>query len=257
MVAIFFVIQAGSEALYAQPNTVSSLLPQSLGVSVYEALDRIAPAAFVEEGLAADALAHHDLDRAQHFAQRLRPSPRRDDLLGRIAQERGDMRGASEYYFAAPDVDRMQSAVMELAKTDAPGAYALELRFGQRLASLQTHPDAVAESFYVAGNLAQWLGRGDASLAHYERALELAPLDMKYTIAAATEAYVTKKNADAARLYQRGLSVNPACGDCFGGLGMLALRAGNRNLAMQYLQRGRAADPDSGMMRALERALKQ
>jgi tetratricopeptide (TPR) repeat protein len=256
VVAIFFVIQTGSEALYAQPNTVSSFVPHSVGVSVYETLDRVAPMAFVDEGLAADAIAHGDLDRAQHFAERLKSSGRRDDLLGQVAQARGNARLASDYFFAAPDVDRMQQTVRELAKHDPASAYALELRFEKRLEALQTHPDAVAESYFIAGNLAERLHRGPESFASYQHALDLAPLNLKYIVGTGIEAYLLKRNADARRLYQRGLEVNPACGDCLGGLGVLALQAGNRAIALQYEKRARAVDPSSGMLAELERELK-
>lgn len=232
------------------------MMPRPIGVSIYRALDRLAPAAYVEETLADYELKSGNLDDAQHFALRIPPGPRRDDLLGQIAQVRGLNPLAAEYYFAAPDVDRMQTIVMTLAKTNAPGALDLELRFGARLAALQTHPDAVADSFYVAGNLAQWLGRRDESLRHYESALQLAPLNVKYILGGANQAYVMANYPEAKRLFQHGVDIAPGSGDMYAGLGLVALRTGDRAGALAYAARARAVDPRSQELTGLEQALK-
>lgn len=238
------------------PGTVSALIPPSFGTSVYRALDRVAPLTFVDESLAEDALDRGDLDSAQYYTNRLHPSSRRDDLLGRIAAARGDAALARQYYFDAPDVERMQEAIRALARTDAPGAYALEVRFAERLASLRRHPDALADAYFAAGNFADWLGWRAKSMENYRRALALAPLDMNYLLNAGSEAYVSGDLATAQEYYARGITVNPACGDCLAGLGMIAARHGDRAQARIYAKRAHAADATSKMLTALDAMLR-
>lgn len=218
VLATFGVIQCASASFVAQPNTFSALIPRSFGLAVYRALDRVAPAAYVEETLGEDALTRGDLDRAEHYAVRLPAGPRRDDLLGRIAATRGEAMLAREYYFAAPDFDRMQAAIAELAKTDPASAYDLEVRFGARLAELRTHPDALADSYFIAGELAEAMTRRDLSLQNYERALALAPLDMKYLLSAGYEAVKVRNYAQARRYFTRCLNIDPSSRDCLRGL---------------------------------------
>ena len=256
VLVLFGVIQVASMAFVRAPHTLSSLIPLSFGRDVYRALDRVAPAAFVEETLAEDALARGDLDGALHYATRLHASSRRDDLLGRIAEARGDLALAREYYFSAPDVDRMQQLIRALARVDAPGAYDLEVRFAQHLASLQRHPDALAQAYFTAGNFADWLGWRAKSIENYKRALALAPFDITYLLKAGSEAYVSGDFDLAKQYYARGVNVNPACADCLAGLGMVAFRQGDRAQARAYAARSRAADSKSAMLRALDGLLR-
>lgn len=212
------VIQIASASFVAQPHTFSALIPRNFGPAVYRVLDRVAPAPYVEETLAEEALSRGDLDAAEHYAVRLPAAARRDDLLGRIADARGESMLAREYYLAAPDFDRMQTAILYLAKTDPASAYAMEVQFGARLAALRTHPDALAESYFIAGELADTLSRHDVSLQQYERALALAPLDMKYLLNAAYEAVTLGEYETARGYFARCLAVDPASRDCARGL---------------------------------------
>jgi len=257
VLAALGVIQCASASFVAQPGTFSALIPRSFGLAVYRAIDRVAPAPYVEETLGEDALSRGDLGAAEHYAVRLPAGARRDDLLGRIAAARGEAELSREYYFVAPDFDRMQAAIADLAKTDPASAYDLEMRFGARLSVLQTHPDALAESYFIAGQLADAMSRRALSLQNYERALALAPLDMKYLLNAANEAVTLGEYDTARRYFARGLNVNPVSGDCLAGLGIVALRDGHRALALQYAARARAVDPHAAMLGALERELSQ
>jgi tetratricopeptide (TPR) repeat protein len=250
------IIQAASASFIAAPGTVSALIPRSFGLHVYRALDRVAPAAYVEETLAEDALQRGAFGDAEHYALRLFPGGRRDDLLGRIAEAQGNAQLAREYFFAAPDVDRMQTSIMALAKHDPGAAYDTELHFADRLAMLRTHPDALADAYFNAGAIAAYSGRRAEALQNYERALALAPLDMKYLLNAANEAYGLGRYDVAKRYFARGVDVNPASGDCLAGLGLVALRQGHRDQAQQYAARARAADPHAPMIAALEAALR-
>jgi Tfp pilus assembly protein PilF len=52
------------------------------------------------------------------------------------------------------------------------------------------------------------------------------------------------------------VAIDPAGGDAYAGLGLIALREGRRDRAQAYLQRARALDPHAQMIPALEAALR-
>jgi tetratricopeptide (TPR) repeat protein len=258
VVVAFAFVQLASDALYAPaaPSALVAHVPLGFGLRVYHALDRIAPAAYVEDALAANALQHGDLADAERYALRMPASPRRDDLLAQVARARGQDLLASEYFFAAADVDAMQGEVMRIAHRDLPGAMDLEERFRTRLIALKTHPDAVAASYWYSGNFDTMLRRYRAGTALYERALALAPANMGYVLSAANDALLAGDTGAARALFTQGLRVNPASGDALAGLGLVELRAGHRDLAQGDLRRAHAIDPDAQMIPALERALR-
>lgn len=255
MLVTLGTIQLASDAFIRAPGTFSALIPVAFGMRVYEFLDRVAPAAYVDETLAEAALDNGDLPRAQHYAIRLQDGPRRDDLLGRVAQARGETMLAMEYYFAAPDVTRMQSSIATLAATDASSAYDIERRFATHLQDLQTHPDAVADASFIAASLANQLHRPQDALHDFEAAARLAPLDVKYLLGTANEAFVAHRYGIATTYYRRGLAVNPACGDCYAGLGVVALREGRRDEALLDRAKASAVQPDSQMLHELDKEL--
>lgn len=241
-------VQAASAALYRSPAS-------RFGLAVYSALDRFAPVGFVEDTLTHSALARGDLDAAQHYAMRMPQSARRDDALAQIAAARGEGGQAFEYFYAADDVDALQRSVRAVAVHDVATAYALEARVRVRLIQSETHPDAVAESYFISGQLAGLLGRSHEALVNYQAALGMAPLDMTYVLATANCAMDNHDYELARTTFRGGLDVNPASGDALAGLGIVALRTGDRAEAKAYLARAEAAEPHAPMVRALKRAL--
>jgi tetratricopeptide (TPR) repeat protein len=193
-------------------------LVQFGGERVYRVLDRVAPAAYVEEELASAAMRRGDLDAAQHYAVRMPAGPRRDDFLAQIAQARGQTMLAREYYFAAYDDDAMQRLVAQLAATDIYGALALEQHFRERLIALGTHPDAIAASYGQSGTYEMWLKRYAQASADQQRAYALAPHNLGYLLSAAWDAYFAGDRATARALFTRGLAVDPGCAQCRAGL---------------------------------------
>lgn len=263
-------VQLASYSLYAgvaAPGTLPTRIPAHFGLAVYRTLDRIAPAPYVEATLAEQSLEQGDAASAQRYALRLPASPSRDELLARVALARGEGSLALEYFLAAPDVDAVQRAAERLATNSPDAGYQLERLLRVRLALLATHPDAVAETYWQMGNLAnrqawreisgspaqnRWLRRG---LRAYERAVALAPLSERYIIADANQADLLGDEQRAAALFRQGADVDPGSGDAIAGLGVMALRRGDRAAATTYLQRARTVDPDALMVRALARAL--
>ena len=253
------LVQLGSDALYgsgAQASAFPSHVPESFGLTVYRALDRAVPAPYVEETLARVALAHHDLDAAQRAAVKLPATPVRNELLAQVAQARGEHLLALEYYFAAPDVDAMQSEIARLAARDPAAAYDLESRLRARLVELRTHPDAIAESYWIAGDIAAHAGWGSRALADFSTAAGLAPLSTKYALATANQALTMRRDADAARWYASALSADPQNPDAIAGLGLVALHRGDRLSALRYETRARRIDPHSPLLAELERELR-
>ncbi|HEY5426128.1 MAG TPA: tetratricopeptide repeat protein [Candidatus Tumulicola sp.] len=269
-VGVFAAIQTASyafDASVAAPGSLPTRVPLRFGLAVYRALDRVAPAAYVESTLAANALAQGNPAVALRYALRLPASPSRDELLAHVARARGQSELALEYFLAAPDVDAVQSAATALAVRDPAAAYALERTLRARLARLTTHPDGVAETSWRMGELANerawrevsgsraqdaWLGR---AMKDFQSAADLAPLSEKFAIAAANQAALLGDLSRAAALFTRAADVNPGSADAVAGLGVIAYRRGDLNSARKYFVRARRLDPQALMVRALARDL--
>ena len=259
----FGIIQLASDALYSEvaaPGSFPTHISRNFGLRVYQMLDGVAPAPYVESTLARIALQAGDLDAAQKYAVHLPPSPVRDGLLEQIAAARGETMLAFEYAFAAPDIAGVQSSIDRLRKRDPKRAYVLEESFISRLSQLQTHPDAVAHGWWMLGTIAaQTPTRQSQELAYrdFVTAAQLAPLDLTNVLGAANEAVSLHDWSDAAKWYRDALNVNPATADAVAGLGIVALNEnGDRNLAIAQLQRARAFDSRSPLADELERELR-
>jgi tetratricopeptide (TPR) repeat protein len=268
LLAGFAAIQLASDAFAASTaagGTLPARVPLRFGLAVYGVLDRLAPAPYVESTLAEYALDAGMTDAALHHALRLPASPIRDELLARIARARGDRVLALEYFLAAPDVDAVQTVVQSVARRDPAAAYSLERTLNARLTREATHPDAVAETRWQMGELANrrawrevpaspaqraWLGR---AMRDFESAAALAPLSEKFAIAAANQAMLLKNLPRARALFSRAVAVDPASADAVAGLGVVAFSLGDIPSARAYLDRARRLDPNALMVRALER----
>ncbi len=271
MLLAFGAVQLASEALdsrAAAPGTFPTRVPPEFGFALYRALDRIAPAPYVEATLAQEELARGHAGAAEHYALRLPASPTRDELLARVARARGQEALALEYFLAAPDAGAIESAAEARAIGDPAAGYALDQQLQSRLALMTTHPDTVAEVYWRMGLLANrkawrqvsgsplqnaWLR---LALRDFDAAVGLAPLSERYVISAANQADLLGDHARAESLFRRGTEIDPASADAVAGLGVEALRRGDREAAAGYLARARALDPRALMVRALERQLR-
>ncbi|MBV8066562.1 MAG: hypothetical protein JO113_01195 [Candidatus Eremiobacteraeota bacterium] len=244
------------------------MISPRFGLSVYRVLDRVAPATYVESTLARAALERGDADGAERYAVRLPASPVRDELLARVALLRGQSALANEYFLAAPDPSAVEAAAQKLATRDPAEGYALEALLAARLAQSGTHPDAVAESYWQMGRLANrkawrqvpgsalqraWLRTG---LSDFEAAAGVAPLSERYAVEAANQANLLDDRTRAQQLFKRAANLDPGSADAVAGLGVIAWENGDRSTAVLDLQRARRLDPNSLMVRALERDLR-
>lgn len=258
----------GLEARAAAPYTLPHRIASSYGRGVYELLDRLAPAPYVEATLADDALLRGDAEQAQRYALKLPPSTVRDALLARIAAAQGRAQLALEYDVAAYDAAAVEAAAQHLASHDPAGAYRLEAILERRLNGRATHPDAVAQAHWQMGLLANraawrqvpgsrtqrlWLF---VALSEFDAAAQLAPLSERYAIADANQADLLGQRDRAQRLFARAAAMDPGSADALAGLGVVALENGNREAAMTYLAQAKARDPQSLMVAALARRLR-
>ena len=251
----------------ARPGSLPRRVSPAWAMKVYGILDRVAPAPYVEETLARAALDGGDPAGALRYAVRLPPTPERNELLARVAQRQGEPILALEYFFAAPDIDAVQTRVDAIALRDPIAALELERRLRDRLEGLQTHPDALAEADWRMGLLAieeTWRLRpggtqradwNQRALRSFEVAHALAPFSARYGLAAANQAYATGNQAEALRLYSETLEQDPANADAIAGIGLVALQQGRRADAERYLSRARSIDANTPLVRALERGL--
>jgi len=252
----------------AADGTLPRRISPSFGDAVYGALDRLAPASYVESTLAQRALERGDLVSAQRYAVHLPASPSRDELLARIAGARGQSQLALEYSLAAFDSDAVEAASQRLAVTDPQAAYELERLLEVRLSGRAMHPDAVAEARWQMGLFANQVAWGKVpgsraqrawltiASSDFESAVALAPLSERYAIAAANQADLLAERDRAEALFARAADIDPGSADAIAGLGVVALQNGDRVAAAAYLKRARALDPSALMVRALQRDLR-
>ena len=252
-------MQLGSDAIFSRAGTRASLpahLPQRLGVSIYSAAARVSGAPYLYAMLARAALERGDLARAQQEAQSMPASLRREDLLGHIAQARGDHALAQNYFLEAGDIEAISGEVRSLAASDPARAYRLERALLLRLQRSGTHPDAVAEAYWQLGVLASQLGRNRLSMRDHRRAVALSPFSEKYLLSAAYKAYDIRDDAASQAYFARVLGVDPASADAYAGKGMLAVRAGNLDQARAFAARARVLDPHSHALKTLEEQIR-
>ena len=261
VLACFATIQLASDSLYAQgasPGAFPTWIPERFGLAVYGALDRVAPARYVESALARAALADGDLGAAERHALKLPPDSVRNGLLAQVAAARGENVLAYEYAFAAPDTQSVQDAIERVRAKDPVAAYGLEERFRDRLAALETHPDAVARAWWMLGEIAASMPGAWQTRAYvdYATAARLAPLDVENVLSAANEAVTLSRWSDAQRWYARALDVNPASADAIAGLGLVAIARHDRVAAQARLRAALAIDPSSKIAATLAAELR-
>lgn len=251
-------MQLASDAIFsaaAAPHSLPAALPRSAGVAVYRKLGSLGGAPYVNDMLARAALDAGALRRAEHYAGLLPASPERSELFGRIAQRRGDEPTAQLWYVRAGDVAAVDAAVARISVRDPSAGYRLETQLNRRLQEGGTHPDGVAESYWVLGLLAARAGRPGLAMTNYRRAMALSPLSGKYLNAAGFQAYDLRLLDESRRDFTRATEVDPASADAYAGAGLVALAQGDRATAIRDAARSRALDPNSAALKTLDAQL--
>jgi tetratricopeptide (TPR) repeat protein len=267
LVAFLGCVQFASSSLFAHrvsPGSIVARIPPRYGVAVYSAIERVAPAPYIESMLAWYALYDGNLAEAELHAHKMPNSAVKSELLGRIAQARNQPLLAREYFLVAPDVDEMQRRITAMSRTNPAEAFDLEVAFKNRLESLTTHPDAVADAYWRMGQLATLRAYLDPSLratlltqglSYYNVAIGLAPLSERYMLAAGSQELLMHNDALAQQYFNRGLDVDPTSADAYAGLGIVAFRASDIAEARYYEAQARARDPHAHILADLEHEL--
>lgn len=252
-IAILGTVQFASDAIFASAGASGSLPAQlrpGSGVRVYRAIARVAPAPYVQSMLERAAFDRGDLAEAKRYALALPPSTKRSDLLGRIAQAQGDDELALTYYIAADDSAAVDAAVQNVRQTNLPQAYVLETRLKDRLERSSTHPDALAQAYWRLGTLAIAQGEPRLALQNYAQAVQISPLTQKYLLYAGYQSYDLLETPLSAQYFTRAINVDPTSADAYAGAGLVALREGDRSLALADYTKARALDASAlGVLR--------
>lgn len=196
-----------------------------------------------------------DLAAAERYALALPASTKRSDLLGRIAQARGDDELALTYYIEADDSAAVDAAVQRVRRTNLPKAYALETRLKDRLEHSSTHPDALAQAYWRLGTLAIAQGEPRLALQNYAQAVQISPLTQKYLLYAGYQSYDLLETAVSAQYFTRAINVDPTSADAYAGAGLAALRQGNRAVALSDYAKANALDASALGVRRLRAKL--
>jgi tetratricopeptide (TPR) repeat protein len=218
--------------------------------------------------LARRALADGALDAAARRIDALAPSPDRDDLAARLAEERGDEAEALRDFIAAGDVPALEERVQtDVASGRLAAAEALQREIVARLEADAVAGDTLPEAWLTLGRIEQAQayragtatpqGRADAreAVGAYERAVALAPLSARYLVAAGAQALNVGDLASAASYFSRARDADPSAADAYAGLGEAARRGGDLAAARRYLSAAAARDPAAGSVRRLAREL--
>jgi tetratricopeptide (TPR) repeat protein len=204
---------------------------------------------------AAAALHDGDLAAAERMTATLPDDPGSADLRGRIAEARGDRAAAIAAYVRSGDVVRAQRLIDAVAAADPVAALADQQRL---VAALRDDPNAsevAGEAWWRLGQLQAAAGYRDASRrssswrdaeASYERALELAPNEETYLLAAAYQSLANGDVAASQRFYAHAAASVPNSADAYAGLAWTAAAASDCARARANLNRARALRAGNG-----------
>lgn len=222
-------VQLASMAMYgdlAHPPAFPALLPPALGVALGRAFAAPPAPAFARAAYA-QALLHRGDPAAAAIVDGLPDGPASAELRGQLAEARHTPAAALRWYARARDFERAQRLID--AYDDAPDL-PQAIRFETELVgALSADADAGgrARALWRLGQLTAAQGFADAAeravlarraLTFYERALEIAPNDETYLLAAGEQALELGDKAAAAAYYRRALDAVPNSADARAGL---------------------------------------
>ena len=197
----------------------------------------------------AAALHDGDLAGAERRAARLPDDLEAADLRGRIAQARGERDAAVALFLRARDEVRAQALIDAVAERDPQRALAEQQ---QLVAAIERDPSAgevIGQAWWRLGQLQAAAGYRSparrrtywrAAEASYERALQLAPNEETYLLAAGYQSLANGDLRAAERWYSRAAEVVPNSADAYAGLAWVAAAERDCARAVAYLARSRS-----------------
>jgi tetratricopeptide (TPR) repeat protein len=217
--------------------------------------------------LARRALAAGNFELVAGHVARLPASRDRAELSGALAEHRGDPAAALRDFLEAGDLDGIEHRVEALAASGrGDEALALQRSAIARATGDPAQTGNVPEAYYRLGLLEQRLayqiqdpgartGPQQQSLADYRKAVELAPLEERYLIAAGNEEINVGDLDAASTFFQRARDSDPSSADALTGFGDIALRRGDTAEAKTFLAQARRLNPNSSAVQRLAHKL--
>jgi tetratricopeptide (TPR) repeat protein len=224
------VVQIASMALYgdlAHAPAVPALLPPELGIRLARPLGSPAAPPLLR-ALYAQALLHRGAtSAAAAIVAALPDGADAADLRGQLAESAGNAPEALGWFARARDVERAQRLIdADDAAGHAAHAAVLEAQLvavlgadadtGVRARALWRLGQLTAEQAQAAGAAGDPLAR--RALAWYERALQLAPNDETFLLAAGGQSLAVGDAASAERFFRRALEAVPNSAEAREGL---------------------------------------
>jgi tetratricopeptide (TPR) repeat protein len=223
-------VQFASMAFYgdlAQPPAIPALLSPALGSALARPLRSPRAPAFLRGAYAQAVLHRGDAAAAEAIVMQLPAGPGTADLRGQLAERRGDPAGAIEWYVRARDFERAQRLIDGYDRPAQIGqAGQLEARLVEALGN-SADAGVRARALWRLGQLTQARAVVEPAAAQaferralgcYERALQLAPNEETYLLAAGQQALTLGDKRAALGYYQRALDAVPNSADARAGL---------------------------------------
>jgi tetratricopeptide (TPR) repeat protein len=223
-------VQFASMAIYgdlARAPAVPALLTPAAGLALGRPLESPRAPAALRIAYARAVLHRGDVATAAAIVATLGDGPEVADLRGQLAQARDDPSAALPWYARARDFERAQRLIDGI---DAAGNVWEAARLEARLVDVLggAADDGVrARALWRWGQISQEQaargpGAGGVAALHalelYQRALQLAPNDETYLLAAGQQALTVGDKAAAAGYYSRALEAVPNSADARAGL---------------------------------------
>lgn len=176
---------------------------------------------------AAAALHDGDLTTAERLVAALPDDAAGADLRGRIAEARGDRDAAVTLYVQARDEVRAQALIDAIAEPDPARALGEQLRLVQVLERDPSASEVTGQAWWRLGQLQAAAGYREPAQrpalwrhaeASYERALQLAPNEETYLLAAGYQSLANGDLRAAERFYTHAAEVVPNSADAYAGI---------------------------------------
>jgi tetratricopeptide (TPR) repeat protein len=197
---------------------------------------------------AAAAIHDGDLATARRLVAALPDDAQAADLRGRIAEAAGERDAAVTQYVRARDEVRAQALIDAIATHDPLRAVTEQALLVRVLADDPNASEVLGEAWWRLGQLQAAAGyayparrRADwrDAEASYERALELAPNEETYLLAAGYQSLANGDASGAERFYRRAAEVVPNSADAFAGIAWVTAAAHDCARARPALARAR------------------
>ena len=208
----------------------------------------------------AAAIHEGDIATAQRLAATLPDDAGAAELRGRIAEARGDRDGAVTQYVRARDEVRAQALIDQIARRDPKRALAEQALLVRVLADDPNAGEVLGEAWWRLGQLQAAAGYADPgrratdwrdAQTSYERALQLAPNEETYLLAAGYQSLANGDPRASERFYAHAAEIVPNSADAVAGVAWTAAAVRDCARARSLLGRARELRVRAGTANAV------